>query len=532
LVFESVESLIKTILTIRIPLENSSRTRNFLAGLLSGYTATFVSVVIGLWLTPFILRYLNRAEYAIFALCMDVLAWLTMVDLGISPALKVKVAQQTGTPDHEQLNRVASTTFFTQLGLVGVLAIAGAALVYLFPIFFRVQPELQSEARLVLGFLVMASAIGLGTQTFSAILVAYQQIHVDNLIRLALIAIRALLIVTLLLCGFKLLSLAIASLVAVVITTALSIVRCFRAVPGLSLRFNLFSWSTLRSIGNLGIWFTLGGLALFLISGLDKTVAARMVSLEAVTTLYLTGRVYALSLNMLNQLTSTARPALGQLIGQGKLLEARLNSQHLLSLSAGGAAVAALSLFAGNGSFLPWWVSKVNYGGWLLDLGLALNLIVHNWVTPMHIILSAGLTVRPQTICYFIEGLLNLILSIILTLHFGLIGVVYSTLIARLLTSSLYLPWLTAKMFQQRYLSFLSDNIHRSLPIIIILTPIAFWARTLGPNFKGVLSFMIPMAITAATGCILLWTITFDNMLRHKVYKVLSNVSKFPVNKP
>lgn len=43
-----------------------SRTRNYLAGLLTGYTVTFVTVAVGLWLTSFTLRFLDREEYAIF----------------------------------------------------------------------------------------------------------------------------------------------------------------------------------------------------------------------------------------------------------------------------------------------------------------------------------------------------------------------------------------------------------------------------------------------------------------------------------
>lgn len=499
----------------------TSRTRNFIAGLLTGYTVNLASIVVGLWLTPFILRFLSSAEYGINALASDILMWLLIADLGISPALNVQVAQQTGSPDRDQLNRLASTTFFTQLGMAGVLAVVGVVLVYFFPTFFHVQPDLQSQVTHFMGLLILGSVIALGTRTFSAILVAYQQIHVDNLIRLALIAIRTLLIITLLLCGWKLLSLAVASLAAIIITSGLSIIRCYRAVPELSLKVRLTSWKTLGKLGNLGFWFTLGGIGIFMVSTLDSTLAARLISLEAVTTLYLTGRVYFLFRNMLSRLSDTARPAMGQLIGQGKLPDALINSQHLFTVSAGGATVIALSLFAGNGRFVPWWVGNVHYGGWLLDMGLACNLIVHNWVTPMHTILTAGLIVRPQTICYFVEGVLNLILSIILTLHFGLIGVVFSTFIARLLTSCLYLPWLVSKIFKQNYRLFLFNNLRSIVPILLILIPVACLARLMGEHFKGLLSFMLPMAVTATIGCILLWIIAFDRILRLRFYNIL-----------
>jgi hypothetical protein len=51
---------------------NPSRTRNYLVGLVTGYLVTLVTVAVGLWLTPFTLRFLDREEYAILALSNDV----------------------------------------------------------------------------------------------------------------------------------------------------------------------------------------------------------------------------------------------------------------------------------------------------------------------------------------------------------------------------------------------------------------------------------------------------------------------------
>ncbi len=257
----------------------TSRTRNYLAGLLTGYAATLVMVAVGLWLTPFTLRFLDREEYAIFVLTGDIVMWLNLLDLGITAGLNVQAAQLTGRPDQDRLNRLASTAFFAQLVVVGMVIVAGAGLVLAFPSFFHVRPDLQTQAMQVVALLVVSSALGLGTQTFSGLLVAHQQIHIDNLIRLGLIGIRTALTVLLLLAGWKLLSLAVASVAATGITAVFAFFRCFRTVPALTIRYRLISWEMLRSLGGLGIWFSLGGLAGIVIQGLDRIVAARLISL-------------------------------------------------------------------------------------------------------------------------------------------------------------------------------------------------------------------------------------------------------------
>ena len=124
-----------------IPL-NTNRTRNYFAGLVTGYLVTIVTIFVGLWLTPFSLSYLDREEYAVFTLSSDIISWLTLLDLGISAGLNVQVAQQTGKPDQEKINILASTTFYSQLALVGIILLLGLGIAYIFPAFISVRPDL------------------------------------------------------------------------------------------------------------------------------------------------------------------------------------------------------------------------------------------------------------------------------------------------------------------------------------------------------------------------------------------------------
>lgn len=496
-----------------------SRTRNYLKGLVTGYTVNLVNAVVGLWLTPFILRFLDRQEYGIFTLCGDLLMWLALLDLGISAGLRVQAAQVTGRPDAARLNGLASTAFFGELGVVGLALLGGAGLVAFFPAFFQVRPDLQFQAQQVLALMVFSTALSLGTQTFASLLVAHQQIHLDNLIRLGLIVIRAGVTVLLLLWGWKLLSLAVASLAATAVTAGLAVLRTYRLLPELRLSWRQVSWQFLRSLGHLGIWFTLGGLAGLFIQSLGNVMAAKLVSLEAVTTLALTGKVYVLSWLVLSQITNTARPALGQLLGQGRTEAALEAYRHLFALSTGGAIVIAFSLWAANGNFVTWWVGGQNYGGWLLDLGLALNLIVHTWVLPNRATLSAGLLVKGQVICRLIEGLLNFLLCLWLGLHFGLVGIVFATSITGVLTSLWYLPWLTARMFHRNFAAFICMEVKNMALVGLALAPVAWLARTIGANLPGITGAGLACLLTALAGAALLWLIAFDHSLRQKILK-------------
>src|SRR5690242_18616574 len=122
-----------------------SRTRNYLVGLASGYTVTIVTAFVGLWLTPFTLRFLDREQFAIFTLSSDLLMWLGLIDIGITSGLFAKAAKLTGKPDQHYLNRLTSTTAYAQI-VIGFLALCvGIYLSFGFSSFFNVRPELQQD---------------------------------------------------------------------------------------------------------------------------------------------------------------------------------------------------------------------------------------------------------------------------------------------------------------------------------------------------------------------------------------------------
>src|SRR5437867_5608855 len=155
-----------------------SRTGNYLKGLATGYVATFATILVGLWLTPFTLGYLDREEYAIFALASDLLMWLGLLDIGITSGLNVQAAQLSGKEHSERLNRLASTAFFTQNLIVLVVLAVGGAMAIGLPHFFPVREDLHHAASVLMGMLVVGSAVGFSTKTFSALLVANQQVHI------------------------------------------------------------------------------------------------------------------------------------------------------------------------------------------------------------------------------------------------------------------------------------------------------------------------------------------------------------------
>jgi len=501
-----------------------SRTRNYLAGLLTGYAVVAAAIIINLWLTPFTLRFLDREEYAVFAFTNDVWVWLFLFDLGTTAGLRTQVAQLTGRPDTEHLNRLASTSFFAQLVLALCVLIAGAALSTLFPSLLGVRPDLHEEATAVVALLVLGASVSLATRTFSVLLTAHQQTHVDNLIQLAMLVVRAALIVLLLVAGWKLYALAIAGLIVIIMGALLALVRCRATLPRLAISFDFASWDALRSgIGDHALWFGVLNLAAFVVYNMDRAVAARVVSFESVTTWTLTGQVYSLAGVLIMQMTTTALPGLGQLIGEGDTQTAFATYRRLIVLCTGIGVVAALTLWAGNEAFVAWWVGAKHYGGAWLDAALALNLVVAAWTMSSRTMLMAMIMARPLALCRTVEAAINLGLSVFLAQRVGLVGIATATAIAGLLTSCWYIPRLVAGRFRHTF-SELARHVLVPLTLLTLILLPAAWGLRFLVEGMGIGGALLAMWVVGSLGLVLLWSFAFDAVMRAQSINITAQI--------
>jgi len=329
--------------------------------------------------------------------------------------------------------------------------------------------------------------------------------------------IRTVLTVVLLKMGWGIYSLAIAHVASRTTTAILAAIRVYKLLPHLEIRYRNASWEDFKQIGGLGIWFSLGGLAGIAIHSMDSAVTAKIVSVEAVAALVLTGRFYELTSGLVWLVSDNARPMLGQMLGQNKLNESFAAYRQLFGLSSGLAVVVAFSVWSGNANFVTKWVGAVNYAGSLVDLALAFTIIAGLWNMPNRVILSANLAVRGQCMVRILEGIVNLGLSIGLGLKFGLLGVVVANFLAAVVTSMWMLPLLTARMFGQSFWTFLWQDASRVVLLLGLLFPIAYLARSAALNVPGFGGAILGAGITCFCGVGFIWFLVIEKSMRDKL---------------
>ena len=108
----------------------ASRMRRFVGGLTVGYLHTAIVTMVGLWLTPYLLRHLDQHDYGLWLLTAQVLFYLALTDLGVVALVPREVAFTTGRAAEtaaDELRHLVGETTRLVIWQMPFAAIAGAA---------------------------------------------------------------------------------------------------------------------------------------------------------------------------------------------------------------------------------------------------------------------------------------------------------------------------------------------------------------------------------------------------------------------
>ena len=86
--------------------------------------------LVALILTPFILKYLTKEEFALFYIAGDILMWLDLAQLGVSSSYNSRASQLFGQKNEEELKYLTSSAWGLQIASCLIIFSAGVIHIY------------------------------------------------------------------------------------------------------------------------------------------------------------------------------------------------------------------------------------------------------------------------------------------------------------------------------------------------------------------------------------------------------------------
>jgi O-antigen/teichoic acid export membrane protein len=406
----------------------------------SSWFALGVNVLVGIFLSPYILHRLGDDAFGLWILIFSVTGYYGLFDLGIRSSIVRYVAKYSATNEQDELNRLINTAMFSY-SLIGLAAMAITLVAtYYVSSIFRVPADFLTTARWLLLMVGASVSLGFPIGVFSGILEGLQRFYVLNSISVASTFLRAVLIVIALRHGGGLL---IVALITVGLPLVGGIANFFTALRLLRLRFGLryANWSSLRIIAGYSGTTFLIIVAQRLRFKTDALVIGTFLSAAAVTYFTIGSRLVDYASETVSSLAQIFIPMSSQAHGKGDMDAVR----KIFVLGNRACAfiifpITAVLTILGKSVIESWVGAKYVAASYPI-------LLVLLYPTALMLAQSAsGRTLwglaKHKVLAWvtLVEGVANLVLSVILVRHYGILGDAIGTAIPLACTQIFFLP--------------------------------------------------------------------------------------------
>lgn len=225
----------------------SSRSR-FLLGAATNWLAFAATLAVAFFLTPFLLGHLGKPRYDVWCVVEAVLAYFTLLDMGVAACLVRAVAGRKAAADADGLNRMASAC------LALFVAAGAVAMVVGVPVLVGMSGTLAEKADgdpgvLPFMLLMLANvAAGLPLSVFPSVLDGLERYTAKSVVRLVALAVRTAGMVYAVTAFGGLFPLAVVYTVVSLAEHAVLAVMCHRFLPDLRFRLRLVDRATLQQV--------------------------------------------------------------------------------------------------------------------------------------------------------------------------------------------------------------------------------------------------------------------------------------------
>jgi O-antigen/teichoic acid export membrane protein len=398
------------------------------------------NVLVGIFLSPFILHRLGDAAFGIWVLIFSITGYYGLFDLGIRSSVVRYVSKATATGDMEYASRIISTSLFSYT-CIGAFVLLITVLVSVnIGSAFRIPAEFHATTRWLLLMVGSAVSLGFPLGISGGVLEGLQRFDVMSLTSVATTLLRALLIVIVLLHGYGLLMVAFVTVVLPIISAIIRALIAKRILP-VRLGLTYVDWKTFREIANYGgiTFITIVSARLRFKS--DEIVIGALLSSVAITYFNIGARIVDYAGEVVDSLAQVLVPmsshsdATGDVNRLRKILVAGNRFCAFIIFP-----ICAVLVILGK-SVIEVWVGKkyVAQSYPVLLLMLLPSTLMLAQAASGRVLFGMGKH-RTWAMVTLIEGLANILLSILLVRPYGIVGDAVGTAIPLTATMIFFLP--------------------------------------------------------------------------------------------
>ena len=257
-------------------------------GAILSYVTIFLTNIVGLLLTPFIIRSLGQSEYGLYILIGSFVGYISLLDLGLNNAIVRFVAKNRANNDLEGEKNFLATVFIIYAFISFIVLFIGMIFYLNIETIFSksLNGDELYKAKIMSLFLIGNIAISMPGGVFRGICNGYEKFVFPRLVNIIRYIIRTILVFVILYSGGKAISLVI---IDTVLNVVIILITAYYVLQHLKVKIKLIKLDKIqvKKIFNYSIWIFIFSMIgqLFWKSGqmiLGMTIDTKTVAIYAV----------------------------------------------------------------------------------------------------------------------------------------------------------------------------------------------------------------------------------------------------------
>jgi len=405
----------------------------------SSWAGLAVNIVVGFFLSPFVLHRLGDDAYGLWMLMFSLTGYYGLFDFGIRSSLIRYVSQFRATNDREQLSRLINTSFVAYSCVGLALMIPTVIVSFYVDRIFHIPAGFEHDAKLLFLILGIAFALNFPLGISGGILEGLQSFYILNWTNIISTLVRAVLIIASLHYGLGLVTL---TLITVILPLTAGVVRSVIAqrIMRISFGWRYVNRQSFREVAHYGAVTFMILVAARLRFKTDAVIIGGFLSAAAITFFSIAGRLVDYSTEVVNSLAQIFTPMSSEFHSTGD--HAALRRVFILGNRACALTMFPISvalIILGKSVITVWVGSRYVSSYNVLLILLIPSTLYYAQATSTRILFGMSRH-RVLAIVALIEGVANVTLSIALVRPLGIVGDAIGTAIPLLCTSVFFLP--------------------------------------------------------------------------------------------
>ncbi len=481
----------------------------------SSWFSLGINIVTGIFLSPFIVHHLGDTAFGVWVLIFSVTGYYGLFDLGIRSSVVRYVSKFAATSEDEELAKVVNTSLFSY-SCIGLASLIVTFLLCLnvSHVFAKIPPEMLPTARWLLLMVGASVALGFPLGVFGGFLEGLQRFDITNWTNIIATLLRTGLIVVALNRGYGLLMIAFITILLPLLSSIVRAIMAYQIRP-FPVGAKYVDRATFRRIVNYSSSTFLIMVAGRLKFKTDEIVIGTMISAAAVTYFNIGNRIVDYAGQVVTTLAQVFTPMSSQ-------SEAKGDMNRLRKIFVVGNRVCAFIIF-------PICAILIILGKSVIEMWMGKKYIETSY--PVLVIMIVACTLwwsqsasgrvlfgmskhSTWAKITLIEGVSNLILSILLVRPFGIIGDAFGTAIPLACSTILFMPRHVSKLLGIRLSTYVREAY--TLPFLLtapLVAVLLLLKRWFVPHNYRELGLQLLIA-GAVYGAGLAWTYFNNSALR------------------